>query len=282
MLKRIVILICGLLILTSTTIYSQCEPASGKQSCASITCPNPINNCVPVGANFDFVTGDYFVLECNCLTPDECYVELPTGGLPGCVIPDNGSGTANLPPLGCQYESLDDVWMIIDGLPPGTTIEMVGILYDFNSIVSGPGGSLGGEFEQFDALLDLTVSGTGDLTGFNRHLSIPLSCETHSGPRNPGDATQIFPAVMYQLQGQLFGDPDFCTFNMMGGTNYGLPSPGETKLRELPSGHFAVESFFDVTYQIEFEGCPGSILEGLSGVTTATIRIQTGEIPACV
>ena len=54
-----------------------------------------------------------------------------------------------------------------------------------------------------------------------------------------------------------------------------MPSPGHTTLTRLPSGDFHVDSFFDVTYQIDFVGAPGSILEGLSGSTTATIRMQT-------
>jgi hypothetical protein len=81
---------------------------------------------------------------------------------------------------------------------------------------------------------------------------------------------------MFRMQGQLFGDPDFCEFIITGGTDYGLPSPGETTLTELPGGDFAVDSFFDITYQIQFQGCPGSVLDGLSGVTTETIRWQQG------
>ena len=41
-----------------------------------------------------------------------------------CVVPDDGTGTVTLPPPGCGYLSPSDVHMIIDGLPPGTTIEV--------------------------------------------------------------------------------------------------------------------------------------------------------------
>ena len=48
-----------------------------------------------------------------------------------CVVPDDGSGTVTLPPAGCEYLSPDDVHMIIDGLPAGTTIELAPIHKDF-------------------------------------------------------------------------------------------------------------------------------------------------------
>ncbi|NIM50158.1 MAG: hypothetical protein GTO22_13060 [Gemmatimonadales bacterium] len=98
--------------------------------------------------------------------------------------------------------------------------------------------------------------------------------EFHWAPRTPGDPEQTFSADVYHLEGELFGDPDFCTFRVRAGTDYVLPSPGQTTLSELPSGHFTVDSFFDVNYQIEFEGCPGSVLDGYSGTTTDTVRIQ--------
>jgi len=30
-----------------------------------------------------------------------------------CTVPDNGTGTVTLPPLGCQFTSPDEVFMII-------------------------------------------------------------------------------------------------------------------------------------------------------------------------
>ena len=68
------------------------------------------------------------------------------------------------------------------------------------------------------------------------------------------------------------------------GTDFGLPSPGEMTLTQLPTDDFAVDSFFDITYQIEFEGCAGSQLADYAGTTTATIRMETGGYdtpPSC-
>jgi len=122
------------------------------------------------------------------------------------------------------------------------------------------------------------------LPSFSRTLFVPILCQAHTGPRTPGDAVQEFDTKMNFLQGELFGDPDFCMLRVTGGDGFGLPSPGHTTLTRLgpPGSDFAVDSFFDITYRIEFEGCPGSQLEGMSGDTTATIRMVTGSTPDCV
>ena len=64
-----------------------------------------------------------------------------------CVVPDNGGGTVDLPPPGCNYLSPDDVHMIIDGLPAGTTINVSAEHNEFFNVIRNPGGSLGGEIE---------------------------------------------------------------------------------------------------------------------------------------
>ncbi len=39
---------------------------------------------------------------------------------------------------------------------------------------------------------------------------------------------------------------------------------------------FHVDSFFDVSYEIDFVGAPGSILDGMAGTTVDVARIQQG------
>jgi len=207
-------------------------------------------------------------------------------------VPDPGTGTVTLPPQGCDYLSPDEVHLIIDGLPPGTTIELAPIHKNFicgNPIgtctvaippgqCEAPGGSLGGNGDCFQSALELQLTGTGDLAGFNRLITLQLDTEVHTGPRNPGDPVQDFPNEMFRIQGQLFGDPDFDLLSIQAGSQFGLPSPGHTTLTRLgpPGSDFNVDSFFDITYTIEFQGAPGGTLDGLGGITQATIRMQTG------
>ena len=58
-----------------------------------------------------------------------------------------------------------------------------------------------------------------------------------------------------------------------------LPSPGETTLTRLgpPGSDFAVDSFFDIHHEIDFQGAPGSVLEGFAGTTEGTVRMHAGQ-----
>jgi hypothetical protein len=139
-----------------------------------------------------------------------------------------------------------------------------------------PGGTLGGEEECSNSFLRMTMHGTGGLAGFNRLMGMQASFETHVAPRMPGDPVQSFDTDMFRLFGQLPpGDPDFDLLRIVAGTDFGLPSPGHTTLTRLPGGNWAVDSFFDITYRIDFVGAPGGPLSGRSGSTTGTIRMQT-------
>lgn len=194
-------------------------------------------------------------------------------GVP-CLEIDNGSGTVDLPAL-CSYVS-SDMMHIINGLPPGSTIESRPDLGNFFGVTRAPGGSLGGEVQQGNALLMLNMIGTGGLAGYNRIINMPTTFETHSAPRTPGTSPQSFDADMFTLQGQIVGDPDFDLLRITAGTGFGMPSPGHTTLIIAGGGNWNVESFFDITYRIDFVGRPGGPFTGMSGSTTATIRMQQG------
>jgi hypothetical protein len=81
-----------------------------------------------------------------------------------CEAPDRGDGTVDLP-ANCPYAPQSETMDIIDGFPPGTEINCTVSLQSFSSIYIGPGGTLGGEIQWFDAQLLMEMAGTGALGG---------------------------------------------------------------------------------------------------------------------
>lgn len=147
------------------------------------------------------------------------------------------------------------------------------------NVTRSAGGTLGGEVQIFTEILQLNLVGDNWLTGYNRTVFMTVQCETHTAPRNPLAPLQSFDTVLYLMQGQLPpGDPDFDLLRITAGSGFGLPSPGHTTLTQQ-GANWAVDSFFDITYRIDFIGAPGSQLAGCSGSTTGTDRFRLGPVP---
>ena len=194
------------------------------------------------------------------------------------IVPDNGFGTADLPPVPGTYLTPTGDMHIIDGLPPGTTIDIDATLGAFFNRLEVVGGTLGGNKQNFQGTLTMPLVGTGTLAGFSRNASLTVTAETHSAPRTLGSPVQSFNTDMFTLQGQITSDPDFDLLRVTAGTGFGLPSPGQTTLYQMGS-NWAVDSFFDVTYRIDFVGAPGGHVAGMSGSTTRTVRFATEPVP---
>jgi len=200
-----------------------------------------------------------------------------------CVAPDNGTGTIDLPAPQCPYVNEGGTFDIINGLPPLTQINSNGMISNFFDITRTPD-PLGGELDDYSALLQLQMTGSGALSGFSKHVLLPLSGvganQMVHKPRVPGDPIQSFDSDMFRMSGQLpIGDPDFDLLKITAGTDFGMPSPGHTTLTQISGGQWNVDSFFDISYRIDFIGHPGGPLGGMSGSTTATIRIHQGGPP---
>jgi hypothetical protein len=195
-----------------------------------------------------------------------------------CELPDNGSGTVDLPPEGCPYLTADELHMMIGGLPEGTEIR-VGVIHGgFTNITRTSGGTFGtgGEIEQFESTLTLEMQGTGSLATFNRSIELTaVPTEIHTAPRG-GGPFQVFEAAMISLEGSLPGalvaDPDFQTLTVSAGEVAGMSSPGGTAL-SASEGGFEVDSSFVAAYEISFVGAAGGALDGLSGTTQGKVSV---------
>ena len=124
----------------------------------------------------------------------------------------------------------------------------------------------------------MEMTGTGTLAGFARSISMQVAVVIDYGPRLPGDAVQTFPANIVSIQGSLFGDPDFDLINFRSGSNFGSPQPGVHYIDSSlgpPGSDFQVDSFFDIFYEIDFQGAPGSVLDGFAGTTADIDTLST-------
>ncbi|MCP5069468.1 MAG: hypothetical protein GY946_23115 [bacterium] len=211
------------------------------------------------------------------------------------MVNDPG-GTVTLPPAGCEYLADAQVYEITAGLPPGTTIELAPVHKDFicsaqaltpqcdipaipGVSCEASGGSFpGGSAHCFYSTLEFQVTGTGLLSGWSRTLSLGAATVVDAAPRVIGDPVQDFDTELVSLQSQLFGDPDFCVLSLREGIDQGVAaSAGHTILTNMGGDNWAVDSFFDIHYEIDFQGCPGSVLEGFAGTSQGQIGMQAGE-----
>ncbi|MFH1701594.1 MAG: dockerin type I repeat-containing protein [Candidatus Zixiibacteriota bacterium] len=202
-------------------------------------------------------------------------------------VPPILTPTTELPTLSPFSPPNDETITITEGLPPQSSIDGHFWIDSFFDVFYEVGGSLEGEIMTCQAEMGMVLIGTGAMEGFNREIRIPVQLEIHTGPRTPPDPcyppdpcvpTEIVEMSLVSLTGELFGDPDFCVLRIQAGENQtGVANPGTATVTPMGNGDFMIDSFFDITYQIEFEGCPGGRLGGMSGVDTGPIPMGQGN-----
>jgi hypothetical protein len=195
------------------------------------------------------------------------------------IVPGNGGGTAQMPIQAPYPGSME----IVDGLPLGSQINIAAVLLTPGTPTEMAGGSLGGtKSSGTGSLMQWTMTGTGVFSGFNRVIVMPgggmpfTNLQIDAAPRMAFAPVQTYATELFQMQSQITGDPDFDLLRLTAGAGFGLPSPGQTKLTQV-GPNWNVESFFDITYRIDFVGRPGGSFGGMSGSTVRTLsRFEIG------
>ena len=191
----------------------------------------------------------------------------------------NEEGTVDQPPpYNGPITNINEPIVTTD-LPPGSSIEVVEcVVLDMTHTPVTVGGMLGGDTQTCNTQVQVHLRGTGPLAGYDAMKFIPLVIQIDSAPRPYFAPFQSFDTRLIMVQGQIPpGDPDFDLLRITGGDMFGMPSPGHTTLTQLPGGQFSVDSFFDITYRVDFVGHPGGPFTGMSGSTTRTQHVQIGQ-----
>lgn len=182
------------------------------------------------------------------------------------------ASNANLPPDDGYLSPADVHVLIANG---GIDLVRGDARHDrFFNVVTAPGGLLGGEVEQFQSTLTFHFVGLGPLAGWSRTVSVPAKTETHTGPRDPKAPFQSFETLMYRIEGEIKGDPDFEYFSIVAGNANGLDSPGHTTFIQQRDGSYDYESQFSIKYIATYKGAKGSKLDGISGTTEGSIVMK--------
>ncbi len=197
---------------------------------------------------------------------------VPSAHAQCCVVPDIND-TAQVPPP-CAGGYQDSKVIPLNGLPPGTPVLGTLSVINPHNVVEGPGGGLGGTTQAWDAVLVLHLVG-GPGFPYDRTFNIPVQCTSDAAPRVPFSPSQSFDMNLTHLQGQLPpGDPDFDLLRITAGSGFGMPSPGHTTLTVWgeAAGGWSVDSFFDITYRIDWIGHPGGPFGGSSNSQTESTQ----------
>ena len=191
------------------------------------------------------------------------------------VMPDMG-GTARFPVDG-GYAGPPSLRLAVDALPAGSPL-LGSLTLTAVSVTQTSGGALNGNAQSFSGKIDVQLTGVGANAGYSRLLTIPISGQSASAPRGGAATPQSFESDIVSVFGQILNDSDFSLFRVTAGSSFGMPSPGHTVfIRHENGSSWYSDSYFDLTYQIEFNGAAGGPFAGVHSVTTSANRFQAGS-----
>jgi len=193
-----------------------------------------------------------------------------------CMVPDIG-GTARFPVDATGgYPGPPSLRLAVDALPAGSPL-LGSLTLTAVSVTQTNGGALGGHAQSFSGKIDVQLTGVGAYAGYSRLITLPISGQSVSAPRGGSATPQSFEGDVVSIFGQILGDSDFSLFRFTAGSSFGMPSPGHTVFTRQ-GNLWSADSYFDLTYQIEFNGAAGGPFAGIHSVTTSANRFQAGSL----
>ncbi len=198
-----------------------------------------------------------------------------------CEAPDDGSGTAAFPPP-CADGFIGEpaALTVLNGLPTGSPLLARMRLSNVSVASRSPGGPLDGETQNLNCNLVLTLQGTGEFAGYARTLMLPATLQTATAPYVKAPGPQHFQVLLNSISATLPpGDPEFESFEILGGQGFGFSSAGNTTLTPASGGHWNVQSSLDLGYRLAFIGKAGSAFAGYAGSTDTRASLVAGSQP---
>lgn len=178
---------------------------------------------------------------------------------PGVIDVDDGHGTAAEPiGAGAYYKNYNAARSNTAAI---RTQEGFGTERGFDIELTLNAAKVQGSTDQFRANVTVRLIGAGRLAGFDRTLIIPATMRVVGETNNAGDSVQTFATEIVSLEGELSGDVDFAELRITAGRDFAMPSLGRVTLSRQPNDTWAVESFFDLDYKLEFTSAAGGALQ---------------------